>query len=506
MSMAFAAGLAVLDVGAATEVSSVADLYAAFISPADGEEIVLAPGTYTIAAKLSVSARGVTLRSSGGRDRTVIEGDSTFRLLEVSGENFTVRGITFKNGGIENEGSNDKGGGAIKVSGAASVASVKIVDCVFSECTAKLGGAIFAHDDVHEDYGPRSAYGLVSCCTFTRCASEWTDMWNAGGAIYGSLWVEDSVFDACDVSANASRGQTSIAATSHMTVTNCVFKDQTLRSNVRGLVGTTFNNRNEDCPHGAVRLLGCTIAGNELASSSAGLFFGRVVIDRCVVSNTTTTINTEAETGGNLPSLYQSPDRSASRITSSLFVDNQCPFKMGSVPAVVNCTFVRNVGGLAYYHEDSAMPVITNCVFWGNIEKTKWPWNKKYKGVPGFYWYEGSSLGDSIRLANTVIEGGSANADVAAILATDASGASASLTALADQKGPGFKNMATGDWSLKKASVLVEGGVRYDGIDAMKDLAGHARCLRSGAVDPAALPDIGCYEFYSIPGLTIRLR
>ena len=498
MSMAFAAGLAALDVGAATEVSSVADLYAAFISPADGEEIVLAPGTYTIAAKLSVSAQGVTLRSSGGKSQTVIEGDSTFGLLEVSGANFTAKGITFRNGKASQ-------GGAIKVSGAASASTVKIVDCVFSACTARHGGAIFARDDVHTEYGARSLCGLVSGCTFIGCGTVDTVMWNAGGAIYGSLWVEDSVFDACYTEANASRGQTSIAATSHMTVTNCVFKDQTLRSGVRGVVGTAFDLSNNDCPDGAVRLLECTISGNEIASSSAGLFYGRVVLDRCVVSNTTSSVNTSS-TGSQLPWLYQSPKREASRISSTLFIDNQCPFRLDSVPALLNCTFVRNVGGLVYFESDTSSPEITNCVFWANIEKTSWPWGKKYKGVPGFYWYEGRSLGDSIRLAATVIEGGSANADVADILATDPSGASARLTALADQNGPGFKNSATGDWSLKKASVLVDGGVLYDGIASARDLAGHPRCLRFGAVDPAALPDIGCYEFYSIPGLTIRLR
>ena len=499
MSMAFAAGLAALDVGAATEVSSVADLYAAFISPADGEEIVLAPGTYTISSQLSVSAQGVTLRSSGGKSQTVIEGDSSFRLLKVSGAGFSVRGITFRNG-------NNEQGGAIKVEGASAVSTVKIVDCDFVECTARLGGAIFARDDVHENYGPRSACGLVSGCTFTRCAVEWENLWNAGGAIYGSLWVEDSVFDACDVSANTSRGQTSIAATSHMTVTNCVFKGQQLRSNARGLVGTTFDLSNNDCAHGAARLLGCTMIGNELASKDAGLFYGRIVMDRCVISNTTTTVNTEAVNGGDLPSLYQSPVRSASRISSTLFVDNKCPFKMGGVPALVNCTFVRNVGGLAYYQDESAEPAITNCVFWGNVAKTKWPWNRVYKGVPGFYWCSTTSLPDNVRLGNTVIEGGSADADVAALLATDPSGESLRLTALAAEKGPGFKNAGAGDWSLMKASVLVDAGVRYDGIDAAKDIVGHMRCLRFGAVDPAALPDIGCYEFYSIPGLTIRLR
>ncbi len=498
MSIAFAAALAALGSSAATEVSTVDGLCAALISPSDGEEIVLAPGTYTLASTLSVSAQGVTLRSSGGRDRTVIEGDSTFGLLEVSGANFTAKGITFRNGKASQ-------GGAIKVSGAASASSVKILDCAFSGCTARYGGAIFARDDVHTEYGARSLCGLVSGCTFAGCGTVDTDKWNAGGAIYGSLWVEDSVFDACYTEANASRGQTSIAATSHMTVTNCVFKGQTLRSNVRGVVGTAFDLSNNDCQYGAVRLLGCTVSGNEIASSSAGLFYGSVVLDRCVVSNTTSSVNTSS-TGSQLPSIYQAQKRESGRISSTLFIDNYCPFRLDSVPAILNCTFVRNVGGLVYFQDDVSAPAITNCVFWANIEKTSWPWGKKYKGVPGFYWYEGKSLGDSIRLANTVIEGGSANTDVAAILATYPSDASAHLTALADQKGPGFKDADGGDWSLRKRSVLVDGGVRYDGVDAARDLAGHPRCLKSGAVAQGALPDIGCYEYYSLAGLTIHLR
>ncbi|MBQ1345597.1 MAG: hypothetical protein IIY62_04465, partial [Kiritimatiellae bacterium] len=233
LSIAAATALAALRTSAA-DVNTFDALKLALQNASAGATVTLADGTYTADGTIEVTAANVTLRSANGRGNAVIEGDTTFRLLKVSGENFTVSGITFKKGGSEQ-------GGAIKVERATPVSTVKIVDCDFVECTAKLGGAIFAHDDVHEDYGPRSAYGLVSGCTFTRCASEWTDMWNAGGAIYGSLWVEDSVFDACDVSANASRGQTSIAATSHMTVTNCVFKGQTLRSNVRGLVGTTFN-------------------------------------------------------------------------------------------------------------------------------------------------------------------------------------------------------------------------------------------------------------------------
>ena len=481
---------------AATEVSTVDGLCAALSSSSAGAEIVLAPGTYPIGRQLSVSAQNLTLRSRGGRAQTIIEGDSTFGLLLVTNANFTAKGITFKNG-------HSTDGGAVKLGGDA-LATAKILDCDFVECTARYGGALFANDTSHSAYDARSAYGLVSGCTFTRCATEWTE-WNTGGAIYGSLWVEDSVFDACDVSANASRGLTSIAATSHMTVTNCIFKGQTLRSDVRGVVGTAFDLSNHDCQDGAVRLLGCTIAGNELASSKTGLFYGSVVLDRCVVSNTTSSVNTSS-TGSELPWLYKSPKRESSRISSTLFIDNHCPFRLDSVPAILNCTFVRNVGGLAYFESDTSSPEITNCVFWANIEKTSWPWNKKYKGVPGFYWYEGKSLGDSIRLANTVIEGGSANTDVTAILATDPSGESARLTALAAEKGPGFKDAAAGDWTLKRSSVMIDAGVKADWMDSSCDLTGNKRCLKKGLVSDGALPDIGCYEFFAVAGFKISLR
>ncbi len=496
MSMAFAAGLAVLDVGAATEVSSVADLYAAFISPSDGEEIVLAPGTYTLAAKLSVvSAHGVTLRSSGGRDRTIIEGDSTFRLLEVSGENFTVRGITFRNGKASQ-------GGAIKVSSAASVASVKIVDCDFEDCQAKYGGAIDAVNENYTSFVTRGQYGLVSGCKFKNCVATNTDMWCGGGAINGALWIEDSTFDGCR-SNDARQGHAVIAVSGCTTITNCVFVNHT--STAKGLVGTGRDALNHAYPNGTARVVDCLIANSTFAGSSDAFFESKVLLDRCVISNFSSTVSSS------LPRLYSSPssDASEARVTSCLFVDNQCPFRMDSIPSLLNCTFVRNVGGLACDYLQTGQTLnlfITNCVFWANVAKTDWPYGATYKGVPGIYWHPSTPLQDLIKIGNTVVEGGTDNADVAAVLAADATGESSRLTALTAQKGPGFKNMATGDWSLKKASVLVDGGVLYDGIATARDLAGHPRCLRFGAVDPAALPDIGCYEFYSIPGLTIRLR
>ncbi len=497
MSMAFAAGLAVLDVGAATEVSSVADLYAAFISPADGEEIVLAPGTYTLASTLSVSAQGVTLRSSGGKSQTVIEGDSQYRILSVSGANFRVEGVTFRNGCCSGN------GGAISYSSSSVSQTTVVKDCDFIDCVAKYGGAIYAGQNSYSSFEPRANYGIVSGCTFLRCGIDSTDTGDnqgGGGAICGALWVENSVFDACYCTTpNVQEYHLAIDVPSYMTVTNCIFRNHT--NITRGLVGSKEQREQLGC----ARLIDCLIANNTSVGADDVLFHRKVILDRCVISNNSATATST------LSSLYRldaTGDREFSKITSCLFIDNKYPFNMANLPPLLNCTFVRNVGGLACDFVQSLKLSVTNCVFWANVAKSDWPHVPTYNGAPGFYWHPNTPLKDLIKIGTTVVEGGTPdlNADVAAVLAADPSGASTSLTELADQNGPGFKNMAAGDWSLKKASVLVEGGVRYDGIDAMKDLAGHARCLRFGAVDPAALPDIGCYEFYSIPGLTIRLR
>ena len=492
MSIAFAAALAALGSSAATEVSTVDGLCAALISPSDGEEIVLAPGTYTIAAKLSVSARGVTLRSSGGRDRTVIEGDSTFRLLEVSGENFTVRGITFRNGKASQ-------GGAIKVSSAASVASVKIVDCDFEDCQAKYGGAIDAVNENYTSFVTRGQYGLVSGCKFKNCVATNTDMWCGGGAINGALWIEDSTFDGCR-SNDARQGHAVIAVSGCTTITNCVFVNHT--STVKGLVGTGRDAFNHAYPNGTARVVDCLIANSTFAGSSDAFFDSKVLLDRCVISNTVSTV------ANSIPRLYNSPssDASEARVTSCLFVDNKCPFRMDAMPSLVNCTFVRNVGGLACDYVESLKFAVTNCMFWANVAKADWPFGATYKGVPGIYWHPTTPLQDLIKIGTTVVEGGTDNADVAAVLAADATGESSRLTALTAQNGPGFKDADGGDWSLRKRSVLVDAGVRYDGIDTAMDLAGHRRCLKSGTVAQGALPDIGCYEYYSLAGLTIHLR
>ena len=475
-----------------TTVSTYPALSSALSSASNGDTITLMSGTYTANETINVSAENVTLVSAGGKADTIIDGESQWRILNVSGNGFKVEGITFKNAYYAGN------GGAISYSSSSVSQTTMIRNCDFIDCTAKYGGAIYAGQNSYSSFEPRENYGIVSGCTFLRCGVATVGNEGGGGAIFGALWVEDSVFDACfcsDLTKN--QYHAAIDVTSYATVTNCIFRNHTQTK--RGLVGSKEQREQQGCS----RLVDCLIANNVGHDQDDVLFHRKVILDRCVISNNETTVTST------LASIYRldaTGDKSFSRITSCLFIDNKYPFRMDAMPPIVNCTFVRNVGGLVCDNAQSLNFAITNCVFWGNVKKTEWPFGNKFKGVPGIYWHPTTPLQDLIKIGTIVVEGGTDNADVAAVLAADATGESSRLTALAAQKGPGFKDAAKGDWTLRRSSVLVDVGVKADWMDSASDLAGHKRCLKRGLVSDDALPDIGCYEFYTIAGFKISFR
>ena len=475
-----------------TTVSTYPALASVLSSASNGDTITLMSGTYTANETINVSAENVTLVSAGGKADTIIDGESQWRILNVSGNGFKVEGITFKNAYYAGN------GGAISYSSSSVSQTTMIRNCDFIDCTAKYGGAIYAGQNSYLSFEPRENYGIVSGCTFLRCGVATVGNEGGGGAIFGALWVEDSVFDACfcsDLTKN--QYHAAIDVTSYATVTNCIFRNHTQTK--RGLVGSKEQREQQGCS----RLVDCLIANNVGHDQDDVLFHRKVILDRCVISNNETTVTST------LASIYRldaTGDKSFSRITSCLFIDNKYPFRMDAMPPIVNCTFVRNVGGLVCDSAQSLNFAITNCVFWGNVEKTEWPFGNKFKGVPGIYWHPTTPLQDLIKIGTTVVEGGTDNADVAAVLAADATGESSRLTALTAQKGPGFKDAAKGDWTLRRSSVLVDVGVKADWMNSSCDLAGNKRCLKRGLVSEDALPDVGCYEFYTVAGFKISLR
>ena len=190
MSIALAAALAALGSSAAV-VDSFEALRQALENASAGATVTLADGTYTADGTIAVTAANVTLRSAHGKANVIIDGESQWRILNVSTNGFKVEGITFKNAYYAGN------GGAISYSSSSVSQTTMIRNCDFIDCTAKYGGAIYAGQKSYSSFEPRENYGIVSGCTFLRCGVATVGNEGGGGAIFGALWVEDSVFDAC---------------------------------------------------------------------------------------------------------------------------------------------------------------------------------------------------------------------------------------------------------------------------------------------------------------------
>ena len=456
-----------------TSVGDFDALKAAIEGATDGTKITVGKGLYTATSTITVNANNMTIVSKDGKSVTVLDAEGKCRLLVIKGSNCRIEGLTFKNGLADNA-----YGGAMDISGSARA---RIVNCDFVGCTAKWGGAICCGDNGHSAFDIRENYTIVSGCTFLECGvAMMGDGWGGGGAIYGAVWAEDSVFDACFTEAGGGRlYHADIDATSYMTATNCDFKNHNQAN--RGLVGINENRQGQ----GAVRLVDCLFAANTATSADSILFHRRVMLDRCVISNNMSTVETA------LTPLFRELTEEC-KVRNCLFVDNQAPYEIGnSMPSLENCTFVRNVGGLALNYNDhiQSVPQIKNCVFWGNLPNTKWPYDAIFYGVPGFYWHGAmeSKLKDFAPFVHTVVEGGSGNDKVKALLETETDQVSLTLTTKADADGRVFVDLEGGNYEPAPRSALIDGGVMEDWMTGAKDLAGNPRA-KDGKVD------LGCYE------------
>jgi len=165
-----------------------ATIQAAVNAAANGDEVVVANGTYTGAGNVDVDFLGlaITIRSANGAASCVIDCQQSARAFHLhSGESATsvIQGFTVRNG----DGGTD--GGAVFCDGTSAL----ILDCVFEDNTAYTGGAISAPGGFPEvigcKFGGNSADvggaisifnggGVVNSCAFSgNTASYW------GGAV-----------------------------------------------------------------------------------------------------------------------------------------------------------------------------------------------------------------------------------------------------------------------------------------------------------------------------------
>ncbi|MCH2133398.1 MAG: hypothetical protein MK116_06585 [Phycisphaerales bacterium] len=251
----------------------------------DGDEIVVAPGTYSVDGTDTVvdpQGKAITIRSSGGSDVTFIDGASAFRgIICQSGETSetVIEGFTIKdchapwydwNGNSQQDYWEYFGGGLWCRDGS----SPTIRSCVFINGVAEYGGGICCFDQSGSASNPtieacrfesntagpgvggaiysNSGSPAIIGCVFTGNSASY------GGAIL-NFGGSDAVITACEFQDNTAQldGGAIYNDSSMPTHSNCVFS-----GNSAGDDGGAVFNADPSSSQNIPVFLGCSFASN----------------------------------------------------------------------------------------------------------------------------------------------------------------------------------------------------------------------------------------------------
>ena len=189
-------------------------IQAAIDAASNGDEILVAPGTYTGTGGEVVNTLGkaITIKASGTPEETIIDGEGASRVVlcnNSEGANTIIEGFTIMGGSAY------RGGGIY-----CDVSSPTISGCTISGNTAEYGGGIYCSDNSNP---------TISGCTITgNTAKEF------GGGFY------------CDVSS--------------LTITGCTISNNTASSSGGGIL----------CYGGSPTITGCNISNNTTGNDGGG--------------------------------------------------------------------------------------------------------------------------------------------------------------------------------------------------------------------------------------------
>lgn len=281
----------------------------------DGDEIVVAPGTYF--ESLTLLGKEVTLRSSGGPGATTIDGFGQFDSVihAVSGEtlNTVIDGFTITGGnadGIDDgDPVADERGGGLFVNGS----SVTVVNCMFIDnVAANVGGAFYSNG------------GTAS---FTDCLFE-DNQADLGGGTYingATATFTDCDFVANDALTSSGGGMRSISSTT--SVTRCRFEGNTTLESGGGIDFT-----------GNLTVNACSFVANDALNGGAIFASGTATVRDSLVNG-----NSATNSGG------------------GVYVNGS-----GNV-TMVNATVVHNFGSGTALWNAGGTASLTNCIFWANV-------------------------------------------------------------------------------------------------------------------------------------------
>jgi hypothetical protein len=244
----------------------------------DGDEIIVAPGTYTSTEDEVIDMRGkeIWLHSSAGAEVTIIDGEETRRGIYChNGEtpNTIIEGFTIFNG---SDSLHANGGGMHNWQ-----TSPTLMNCIFTNNTAEgTGGGMYNYE---------SSPALTNC-TFTNNTA------NAGGGMFNQTLSNITLTNCKFTDNHADNGGGMYNYSGSQTLTNCTFENNTANdsgggmhnwSNSPTLTNCTFTDNNAGNGGGGMfnwysnpTLTDCTLAGNN-AVDGGGIYCFQATITGC---------------------------------------------------------------------------------------------------------------------------------------------------------------------------------------------------------------------------------
>ncbi len=341
---------------------SIASIQQAINASADGDVIVVAPGTYS--ETLNFNNRAIHLQSTNPADPLIVAAT----IIDGTNQNASV--ITFNSGeGINSVlagftitgGNHPQGGGML-----CQASSPLIINCVFTGNTADQGGAAYI----------LSGHPQISNCTFTtntaidgagianlnsqpiinNCQFTGNLASDNGGGIHNSLgsrpFVSESTF--ADNNATINGGGIYSTSSSNWRVDACTFN-----RNTAGQGGGMYSESGN-----TPSTTHCLFIGN--SAGAGGALFSQN--SNPIVFNCTFQGNQANAKGGAIAGVL-----SLSQINGSTFSGNTSGAKGGAIASFIsnltisNCTVTANVaplgGGLQI---ESSNLTLNNSILWGN--------------------------------------------------------------------------------------------------------------------------------------------
>jgi len=240
-----------------------ATFQAAIDATSAGDEVVVADGVYSGIGNRNIRYHGkpITVRSANGPDNCIIDCqgmDGAFNFVEGESSDSVLQAITITNG------SRSVGGAIIAGPGpfGSGPASPTIIDCVFIDNSAEVGGAIYHAEGGHLTLGNCTFFGNTAAAGAGAVFSA-GDSLTVFGCVFiantaqaiGALasdHTQTDVFNSVFIQNDGGFVGGGVVSSGPMTLVNCVFSRNTASRGAGVLVATDAS------------FVNCTFSGNSV--------------------------------------------------------------------------------------------------------------------------------------------------------------------------------------------------------------------------------------------------